>query len=198
MQSLKDYISSFADEQTYERLKQCGEIEDALTKCQRIRKLAKKAKGKIEQEPSIRLTDTRAGMKIARYYDWGLSNPKAEQAVAAMRGDNSFRSLHPTATEVVDAAQSEKVENRSQYKSTKCSKETHALWGCRAMALGCASELVKLKKCMIQKHNSTDPKYFTYDSKKDFSNAQGCQIDMQALGNCVSEKWKDLNQRLNK
>lgn len=206
MQSLREFASSFADKQALERLKQCGEIEDALNECEKIRKLMK-SKGDTgmsqDYTRKINIQDTRAGMKIARFYDWGLINPRAQEAVAAMRGDGGLRTLHPTVTDGKDtsrkdiktkAVSTEKVNSSSA--PALCHREKHAVWGCRAMALGCANDLVKLKKCMLVRHNHTNPKYSTYESEKDWMIADGCQLEMQKLGRCVSTNWKELSERL--
>ena len=201
MQSLRDYVTSFADEQTYERLKQCGDIQDALNECERIRKLIKLSKKKgtelsaSETSPKISLTDTRAGMRIARFYDWGLSNPRAAEALAAMRGDSVLHSsTHPS--EVEKEVEAVELKSRNESMPVSCSRERHAVWGCRAMAVGCAEELVQLKKCFIEKHRDTNPQYFAYENSNDLSNTDACQVDMQKLGQCVSQKWKELDERL--
>jgi len=198
MQSLRDYVTSFADEQTYERLKQCGDIEDALNECERIRKLVKKSKKKqselsaAQTTPKISLTDTRAGMRIARFYDWGLSNPRAAEALAAMRSDSVLEVGQEVVRKEAEAA------SRNQRRPESCSRERHAVWGCRAMAVGCAKELVQLKKCFIEKHNDTNPQYSAYENINDLSNTEACQLDMQKLGQCVAQNWKELDERLKK
>jgi len=202
MQSLKDYVLSFADQQTYERLKQCGEIEDALNECERIRKLVELQKTKKKKQkqlsaselsPEHRLSDTRSGMRIARFYDWGLSNPRAEEALAAMRDENAgLNSLRPSEV----GKEAEAAASRNGFVPESCSMERHAVWGCRAMALGCANELVKLKKCFVEKHSDTNPQYFAYENSDDVSKTDACDVDMQTLGRCVSKNWKELDERL--
>jgi hypothetical protein len=201
MQSLKDYVFAFADQQTYERLKQCGDIEDALNECERIRKLVelqntkkKKQLSASELSPQHRLSDTRAGMRIARFYDWGLSNPRAEEALAAMRDDSAgVRSIRPSEEVGKEAGV---VTSRNEFVPESCSMERHAVWGCRAMALGCANELVKLKKCFVEKHGDTNPQYFAYENSDGVSKIDACEVDMQILGRCVSQNWKELDERL--
>jgi hypothetical protein len=183
-------------------------------------------------------------MKIARFYGWGLRNPKAEEAVASMRGDKSFYSMQKegvqkqqqgnskdiidnssiatnlaatataTATATRESVKQVDICSSSNGKASSCSKEHHALWGCRAMALGCAKELVQLKKCFEENHDSTnnDPPYFCYDGAVQQQQQQQqegssvtfqqrdkvCSESMRLLGECVTVKWKDLNERLNK
>ena len=179
---------------------------------------------------SHRLQDSRAGMKIARFYDWGLSNPRAQEALAAMRGagDGGLRSLHPDSPNEAEAESESESESGSTSNGTctidididtfssrvhldasnsSCSREHHAVWGCRAMALGCAPELVQLKKC-FQKHENNHPTYFAYDDDQTDSDEvqahahapdeNDCRLDMQKLGQCVSTNWKLLDARVKK
>mmetsp|Transcript_16737 Transcript_16737/g.31707 ORF Transcript_16737/g.31707 Transcript_16737/m.31707 type:complete len:238 (-) Transcript_16737:9-722(-) len=231
--SIRDFISSFADEQNLERLKQCAEIEQALRQCERIQQAVKEGgleTSSASTSTAVTLQDSRAGMKIARFYGWGLRNPKAEEAVAAMRaggGNQLFYSMQKEASS--QQQQQQEWEggtatdgkyfsgNASSIASSSpaisCSKEHHALWGCRAMAVGCAKELVELKKCFEENHSSdgNDPQYFCYSNDNDVK-ANGnntaetgsgtvnrdkvCSESMRKLGECVTMKWKDLNERL--
>ena len=160
--------------------------------------------------PSYRLQDSRAGMKMARFYDWGLSNPRAQEAVAAMRSDSAaLHNLHANKDQPKGSGSSS--ANGAKYdtlisaahldaSNTSCSREHHAVWGCRAMALGCATELVQLKKC-FQTHPNNNPKYFAYDNNTGdeamdgSTNGNDCKLDMQKLGTCVLANWKELDSR---
>jgi hypothetical protein len=173
--------------------------------------------------PSYRLQDSRAGMKMARFYDWGLSNPRAQEAVAAMRSDSAgLHNLYAN-KDAPKGSASSSANGKNDAKhdtfistahldasNTSCSREHHAVWGCRAMALGCATELVQLKKC-FQTHPNNNPKYFAYDNTGDeamdgstyssgSNNKDGndCKLDMQKLGTCVLTNWKELDSRASK
>lgn len=216
MPSLKDYFSSFVDQQNLERLRQCAEIEQALVECEKIHKnlemLSNDKSGRhdLEIHPKFQLHDSRAGMRIARFYGWGLRNPRAEEAIAAMRGSRSaLHSMHNTGASEITRKNDESIKedsiilnsfgNRDANKSVSasCSKEHHALWGCRAMALGCAKELIQLKKCFSENHIGNDPKYFSYDIKEKISsNDEVCSLNMREVGACVTSKWNELNERM--
>ncbi len=195
------------------------------------------AEAAAKHEASYRLQDSRAGMKIARFYDWGLSNPRAQQAVAAMRGDGGLRSLHPDSPgsgsgsgisalspkdEISRSTNGTGRDSEAEIDTFRhrihldgasnpsCSRENHAVWGCRAMALGCATELVQLKKC-FQKHEYNNPAYFAYDQNESPPESHrgeldirtdvlndDCRLDMQKLGKCVSINWEELDTRLNR
>ena len=176
---------------------------------------------------------SRAGMKIARFYDWKLANPRAENALNAIRGEGGMRSLNDLklspgngngngngADTRVDFGNDVRIEElgnvhvdvdvnvdvhhgdvRYKNPTPSCSMEHHAVFGCRAMALGCASELVQLKKC-FQKFGDTNPKYFAYEGNSngnggvdDVDGGTDCKLDMRKLGQCVDKNWKELDAR---
>jgi hypothetical protein len=200
------------DHQNQERLKQCVAIEDALSECERIRKLVESSSNQKdlsspELHPKIQLHDSRAGMKIARFYGWGLRNPKAEEAIDLMRGNNLILNNHQLGTDSEESKNANVAKNEEVVNSkiinqgnknitVSCSKEHHALWGCRAMALGCAKELIQLKKCFNENQLNNDPQYFCYD-KPSSSPEEVCSLSMRKLGECVSIKLKALNERIN-
>ena len=201
MNTLKDYITSFADRQTQERIRQCNDLERALNECERIRRIVDTSKTASDTIPKFRIQDSRVGMKISRFYGWGLVNHRAEEKIAEMRGDGGMRSMYPSKNEMVE----DPIKNRSTSipktnatnSSISCSREHHAVWGCRAIALGCSSELVQLKKC-FQDRGDINPHYFTYknDGTLENTDENGCQLDMQKLGKCVTKNFEDLNNRM--
>jgi len=200
--SFKDYLISFADRQRQERLNQCVVIEQALSECERIRRSVSASKpgsaSKSVTGPTVRLQDSRAAMKISRFYDWGLSNPRAEEAINAMRGDSGIGSMHPSEYQKdTSKGTSSSAASVDASPSMSCSREQHAVWGCRAMALGCASDLVQLKKCFKENLGTTNPQYFAYDSDAvDIGEGKNfCQLEMQKVGNCVKQNWKELDER---
>ena len=164
-----------------------------------------------------RLEETRGGMKISRFYNWGLSNPETSSKIAEMRGfakgedettnesifnklkgfmgdegngnsgsssssnkdDNSMRQTPEssnssnndkatTTTQSKNKTNNNNTEeinkNHTKNKTTSknrnkvqnknendcCSMEKHALYACRALALGCVPNLVELKESIHQ------------------------------------------------
>ena len=173
-------------------------------------------------EPKIKLEDTRAGMKISRFYEWGLVNPRAQAAIEAMREEggtwNSLRpspnsnsavignsgSTFPTNSDfalespdsfdLIDSQSSSTSLSLSTSSSTCCPRETHALWACRAMALGCATDLVKLKKCFKTTLGDTNPSSIQYNAS--VQSDESCGIEQRAVGDCVLKNWNELNERI--
>mmetsp|Transcript_13989 Transcript_13989/g.20893 ORF Transcript_13989/g.20893 Transcript_13989/m.20893 type:complete len:238 (-) Transcript_13989:47-760(-) len=230
MSSLLAYLTSFADDQRLERLRQCLEIEEALFECERIRiKVAatttqtQPSSGRLglrwgkretnnddltvtdtdtsslndgdsSNSPRAKLNLTRAGMKMSRFYDWNLSNPRAQEAIHNMRSDGGFTSM----LNLNDTLEGRKKFDDNVETST-CSREKHAIWGCRAMSVGCAKELVTLKKCFQNDLGTTNPQHFAYDRQEVSSDPDSkideCRLDMRNLGDCVTKNMEDLRLR---
>jgi hypothetical protein len=232
MPSLMGLFSSFADQQRIERLEQCVLLEKALSECERIHELRNKKttrKAPAQQFttendtkrdsniPSVRIEDTRAGMKISRFYGWGLTNARAEQAISQMRGDTSFGSLamyeNATLTKTVggdlnnnnnnnkNIIQDPTVEhmetNRTKdHSNSPCSMERHAIWACRAMALQCAPDLVKLKSCFKSTGNSNPPTDGYTTDPTLLKDINDCSLEMKNVANCVNQHRLELDERM--
>jgi len=139
-----------------------------------------------------RIEDTKFGKKISRFYDWGLTGrggagPSATDAAAAAIGGG------PTDVEnnVV------KTTNRVRKNNKSCSMEGHAVWACRAMALGCAPDLVKLRECFRDDLGTTNPEGCHY-SEDGYDGMEGgmCRLEQRKVAQCVSRNEKDLKERL--
>mmetsp|Transcript_7893 Transcript_7893/g.8703 ORF Transcript_7893/g.8703 Transcript_7893/m.8703 type:complete len:283 (+) Transcript_7893:105-953(+) len=199
------------------------------------------AKGKNETQkeetlkPNFTLEDSRAGMKISRFYGWGLSNRRAEAAIASMRDEGEkvdWDSLRKSSTESSNNSKTDNTKfgnnNESNFDDTtpsfpkakvndtdigsgkastcsssqSCLRENHALWACRAMSLGCASDLVQLKKCIERKSTgSLSSLHYddgSNDSNKDEDSLSFCRIEQKQVGDCVTTNWKELIERMNR
>jgi len=172
-----------------------------------------------EMEPKIRLEDTRAGMKISRFYDWGLANPRAQAAIAEMREKGSeWNSLRPPSgsdsnsnsksetNDIMNKSKASKPSKSapaptsapptsSKEKNIGCARETHALWACRALALGCAADLASLKKCFVHKLGTTNPGELHYDSGGGSVTTSGCGLEQKKIRDCVLKNWTELKER---
>ena len=181
-----------------------------------------KNKDEYDDHPKARLEDSRSGMKMSRFYGWGLVNSRAQAAITEMREQggtwNSLRptsntstsnSLETTETEYFNDVSSEESTafkefpsndpDKSSSLSSCCTRETHALWGCRAIALGCAPELVKLKRCFEDKLGTTNPPSMHYnDSNGETLSLSCCGLEQKVVGDCVLRNWNELNKRIEK
>ena len=207
------FLGTFADEQRLERLDGCKALEGDLDQCTRIQKrLAEEVEHRLRTEeggttrgggggfwgrrkniqgaaavavvadgqvddvdtssyvPSQSATKTR----IARFYDWGEPDGDADEAP----GDGGV-AVPPI--------------------STSCHRETHSVWACRALAVGCADHLVPLRKC-LQRTGTMATHYEGSDTgapDDGFSNSRAdeCILEQQALAQCVNIKLEELDKR---
>ena len=205
------FLGTFADEQRLERLDGCKALEGDWDHCTKIqRRLEEVERARLEKEqgsgsggggfwgrrknkgaaagavgtdeqaddamdtsyvPSQSATKTR----IARFYDWGEPDGDAAEAP----GDGGA---------VVPAT------------SASCHRETHSVWACRALAVGCADHLPPLRKC-LQRTGTVATHYEGNtaggDTDDAFSNdsADECILEQQALAQCVNIKLEELDKR---
>jgi hypothetical protein len=172
-----------------------------------------------DPEPKIRLEDTRSGMKMNRYFEWGLVNHKAQAAIAEMRENGAaWSSLRPSSSDAqndstnstmndttFDATldnstsfENSTIPSSSSSPSCSCPRETHALWGCRAMAFGCAPDLVEMKKCFKNKLGTTNPSSLHYEDSEDNIPSSSCGLEQKKLADCVLKNWTEMNERLDR
>lgn len=203
------FLATFADEQRLERLDGCTALEGDLGQCQRIRrKILEEALEKTESGgggrgfwgrrgnnksktdtdeidstalpyvPSQSATKTR----IARFYDWGEPDGAATAAAP-------------------DAAAS---ANRSAAAASppSCHRESHSVWACRALAVGCADHLVPLRKCLRRTGSAAVHYEGSGETLTEDGGAIGgtgsvdeCVLEQQALAQCVNVKLDELDKR---
>lgn len=89
---------------------------------------------------------------------------------------------------------------RIEVNEKGCIPEKHALWACRAVALGCGAHLGKLKACFGQQGMEsvlTQPSiaYEFKDTNEEIRKVIPCAQIQQALGKCVTEKAKELQTK---
>jgi len=106
-----------------------------------------------------------------------------------------------------------KWRNLDEYHST-CQREEHALWGCRAVALQCGSELNLLKLCfdreqglatnghpinpavvLEQKRTAYETDKIKASSSSSSGNEIPCREYQEQMGKCINESSKALAKR---
>ena len=204
------FLGTFADEQRLERLDGCKALEGDLSHCTRMQRrlMAEVERRRVEKEgggggfwgrrknnkqsaaadqadeavdtsyvPSQSATKTR----IARFYDWG--EPDGDAAEAPGGGDDGGGLAAPAT-------------------SASCHRETHSVWACRALAVGCADHLVPLRKCLqrtgtVATHyeGSTGAAGGAADDGFSNGSADECILEQRALAQCVNVKLEELDKR---
>jgi len=170
-----------------------------------MRKKKKKKKKKNQEKSSSssssnppRIEDSKSGKKISLFYDWGLTGragagPPATATAAATVGVGSV-----VAEPTENTIEKTKATNRERSNKKSCSMENHAVWACRAMALGCAPDLIKLRKCFKNDLGTTNPEGCYYENGDDGEGTEvgRCQLEQRIVAECVLRQEKELKDRL--
>mmetsp|Transcript_14267 Transcript_14267/g.16862 ORF Transcript_14267/g.16862 Transcript_14267/m.16862 type:complete len:315 (+) Transcript_14267:75-1019(+) len=169
-----------------------------------VRKKKKKKKKKNQEKASSsssnppRIEDSKSGKKISLFYDWGLTGraaagPPATATAAATVGVGTV-----VAEPMENTIGKTSTTNRGRSNKKSCSMEHHAVWACRAMALGCAPDLMKLRKCFKNDLGTTNPEGIYYENGGDVDGTEGgrCQLEQRIVAQCVLRQEKELKDRL--
>lgn len=187
-------VNKFMDEQRLERLKHCREIEHFLKHCQeRRRKIISKEKN-VEDEWDV--DKTVPGTRMMRYFGW---HQEPEEAPSESSFSSIFHkaqssdqvntaSIQPKATPVTSVSSSHSIPS--------CAKESHALWGCRAVSLGCAGHLRHLRECFQETPDVLSNPNTAYEPSRNNSDGVPCREIQETLGKCVIQEARALQQRL--
>ena len=86
--------------------------------------------------------------------------------------------------------------------ATACQREEHALWACRAVAVGCGEPLTKLRDCFDAvgpREVLTQKDGGCYESSHQSSKGKQtipCAEFQEAVGKCVAKNLHELQQRV--
>lgn len=189
-----DWWNDLHDQQRLERLQQCLRLQEQVAACQQqaaavrnntkplARKTPMKGGGEdgiaaIEKEAERDIEHIVPGLRMMKYFGW--------------------RGIHKSAQN--DDEDNAKIKN---VLDQTCAREQHAMWACRAVAIGCGSELVQLKNCFNAEGAMpvlTQPQTL-YESpvgsgsKKKLKRIP-CGAIQQEIGQCIHKGTKELVQR---
>ena len=227
-------FGKFSDQNRLSRLEECDKLQKALASCERAQHEIMTTKQRsswgrntsVQDQPSEmdldasraksieRIQNIRGGMKIARFYEWGIENPKAAATIELMREKDNItekRTMHPKNVSNVEKEDPTVIDLTGKGKKANvtthgpCSMERHAVWACRSLALGCGSHLADLKKCFKENLGTTNPHTNHYeDSSVDREGAasidtgnEGCEWNQRKMGECVIHEMDELQKRVN-
>lgn len=202
-------FAEFSDNQRLERLKQCASIEKSMRVCEEIHQKVEKAEsGKnTESKKSSSWWPKRAKQAESKKADESTDKINEISAGEINSSKESRMDMQTTKTEIKIARfynwndedkDDPKRTNGNSLNSVNnehCIKKTHAVWACRALALGCASDLVLLKECFQQNNRRRQVDILNEDTKK---NDDACQRAQMRLSKCVDIQASALNQRIKK
>ena len=117
--SWREWWDDLHDKQRLERLQQCQEIQARLEACQARRKPSTMVD---HDEAIIDIERIVPGLRMMKYFGW--------------------RGIHQSPENSDELNQQIKT-----VVSQTCAREQHAMWACRAVSIGCGTELGTLKRC---------------------------------------------------
>lgn len=204
------FFGSFADDQRLERLEGCKALEGSLAECERIRdairRNANTGGATRALEGSAKTRSSTSQLKINRFYGWGVggsgaSDTEREEESRIMMNDTraspDTASTHTSTRMAATAAAAPDDIATNTTGQTSCSRETHSVWACRALALGCADHLVPLRKC-LRETKSDGLHYNDDDSTRTVLVEDECALEQKALAMCVAANTTKLEQRYKK
>ena len=212
-------FTEFADRQRIERLEQCQELQRIVEACQAAAANTNNVDShdtgnndntKNDTSRTIGISEiptSRSGTRIARFFKWdtsdmseGETDVPQEQTDASSSASDVFNEAASSFTTDVNensqpTIQSNKTNARTSF-SKGCTIETHELWACKALAVGCGNHLQDLRRCWSNQRslaagNNGGMTYYKSDEEKSCSNIQ---VDM---ARCINKHTAELNERSN-
>mmetsp|Transcript_16086 Transcript_16086/g.29155 ORF Transcript_16086/g.29155 Transcript_16086/m.29155 type:complete len:228 (-) Transcript_16086:84-767(-) len=195
-------FTAFADKQRIERLEQCRQLERILKSCQSAND-AQVAGIEIETNPSeqTELEYPRSGARIARFFKW--DSPDSDEQNNTQHADSSKGVFSEAAASFQSGDDGEKDQShqikkpkmRSRF-SSDCARETHELWACRALALGCGNHVGDLRRCWndanLPAKKSSTGNEITFEN----GNENSCRNIQVSMANCVNKHAAELAERV--
>ena len=201
-------LTAFADRQRMDRIEQCKELERILSACRsakHVRDAARGAGEEIKDAPDNMAGDiptSRSGAKIARFFKWddppGTDDERNNDQTAE-RGvlDQAVTSLYDNGSGDDEGKKGKQHSVSRPRFSEDCAIETHELWACRALAVGCGNHLADLRRCWSDRHSASTVKmrdggvYFYEGTKEEKS----CRDIQMSMARCVNRHTEELNER---
>jgi hypothetical protein len=165
-------LQNFVDEQRLFRLEKCTELDQALKAC-----IARQKDKQAPSQDETTASESVSMKKIARYYHWNTSEPAATATANTSQNNESKVEIEP------------------------CAMETHAVWACRAIGLGCANYMMDLRGCFQEAQEKGDEASTSVMINPCYENstttgASVCKAQQQRMAACVLEKGAALDARL--
>jgi hypothetical protein len=190
-------FTAFADKQRSERLEQCKQLEDILMACQKANEVVDTTGGAVATDISVTNT-SRSEARIKRFFQWNEPQQSNDDKSSVLRdatasildgdGDNNDEKLTRN-------NQSQRLNNNSSLYSKGCIKETHEMWACRALALGCGNHLSDLRRCWSDASSVQNKGELTFKDGDSGSDAS-CRGIQQQMARCVVKNTAELKERM--
>lgn len=203
-------FTAFADRQRLERLESCQQLGRILEACQAAKRreeallagddgqqLSKSKAAEIDVVPS------KSGARISRFFGWSSPNSSeresAHQSTEEATTSSVFSEAASSFTNGGAGGSSDAREDRSKVAKKKksqfskdCAIETHELWACKALALGCGGYLGDLRRCWSGESKAAGSDGIEYHNEKETS----CRRIQMDMARCVNKNAAELEERM--
>ena len=193
-------FTAFADRQRVERLEQCGELQRIVDACHAA---ANSTKNDTSNNVDVDIPSSKSAKRISRFFKWNSvdQSSAAQQQQTDTSSSDVFTEAASSFTNDNESKNSNKERSKTSSNSSRtsyskgCVIETHELWACKALAVGCGNFLSDLRQCWTQQQiedaqRSKNDGMTYHNSNRD--NCRDIQIDM---GRCVKKNIKELDDR---
>ena len=196
-------LTAFADRQRIERMEQCTQLANILSACQAI-----KAGKQLDSTEDAILPPSKSAARISRFFKWNGEEEHRPSKSSAL--DDAFSSLGGRISNGNEGDDDNTQGNTATTATTRprysadCAIETHELWACRALAVGCGNHLAELRRCWDRQNSvatvvmreQDDVKeegieFYKDPTKEDLS----CRNIQMNMARCVNRHVAELNER---
>ncbi|KAL7532057.1 hypothetical protein ACHAXR_004402 [Thalassiosira sp. AJA248-18] len=198
-------FTAFADRQRIERVEQCRQLERILKACQSAND-AQVAGNEFDTNSSeeVEFQPSRSGARIARFFKWnGPDEQNGTQEVDSGRISvlsEAAASVYED-SDTSDGQMKQPVPRKKSNKrsfSTNCAIETHELWACRALALGCGNHVGDLRRCWSDANSPNQKTAAAVGNEITFENGNenSCRHIQLNMAKCVNKNAAELAERV--
>lgn len=197
-------LTAFADRQRVERLEQCQQFERIVEACQAAARSNSDGDEQRRQSfgPNNEVQVSRSGKRIARFFGWDSHNSDEVNGGSVL--DDAASSMYDSESAVEDVGEITKVQVKKQpFARTRfsegCAIETHELWACRALAVGCGGHLAELRQCWSDAEQNSLVESVTKEGMEfynDKSRDTSCRSIQVRMARCVNKNSSELHERV--
>ena len=195
-------FTAFADRQRVERLEQCGELQRIVDACQAAANRSTNNDTSNDKLSSdVDIPSSKSAKRISRFFKWNsVDQSSAQRQQTDTSASDVFTEAASSFTNNKESersnSQSSKTINSSRTSYSKgCVIETHELWACKALAVGCGNFLSELRQCWTQQQiedaQRSENEGMTYHN----NNRDNCRDIQIVMGRCVKKNIKELDDR---
>ena len=195
-------FTAFADRQRVERLQECGELQRIVDACQAAASSTKDNNTSNNLSTDVSIPSSKRAKRISRFFKWNSvdQSSAAQQQQIDTNASDVFTKAASSFTNENDSGNSNNQRSKTTNKprtsySKGCVIETHELWACKALAVGCGNFLSDLRQCWTQQQiedaQRSENEGMTYHN----SNRDNCRDIQINMGRCVKKNIKELDDR---